>query len=512
MIFIEPTGKTLEQLEAEKRRLSREYKLMTDKKHNNLVEILKSTDKSFTFKDVKALLNIPCLKGKDDVLAMLHFRSFQAQQKQQIPTISIQMELCGKTLRHWLNTNNDTDNPELWPVRRQIVKDMYEGLKYLHSNKIIHRDFRPENIMFSFSPNEKECIFPVKVGDFGLCRKVHSEHTATNTLTPGVGNDTYRALETKFLNYGIPADLYSFGLVSWEVLQRIKNTISMFDRLVNDSETGLIVEADWWLRNWAGIIVLLTKRHVQDRIQKHDKILLIDPSKSEFTAESHTWFIIKEYLVPGDIVNIDIKDKISKAYHFKVNNVTFNGVDPSTRQHLRLDILGNSCTINNLNLEFLSLKGDNFTVNNVTCNQMEVNGDGNRLTGVRILHKGDLGNEVGTGISLRGENNILKSFQCCNINLFEKRKQHNVRKKIGSKPFDKQYDSICVYISKLSKSCVIENANLRNGFIEGAKHGLNNIKCTNAIQINGRDHTMHDVDAVIFIDNSTRSPISVTKL
>ncbi|OXA49592.1 probable tyrosine-protein kinase DDB_G0283397 [Folsomia candida] len=513
IIFFETSGKTLEEQEAEKLRLSREYKLMAGKKHDNLVEILKSTHKPFTVEDIQALLDIPCIQDRDDVRATLRFRSFQAEERKQIPTLCIQMELCGKTLRHWLNINNEIDNPNLRSVRRNIVKDMYNGLKYLHLNKIIHRDFRPENIMFSFSSTGgEEFAFPIKLGDFGLCRKVHSEHTVTDTLTPFVGSVTYRAPETNFTDYSIPADLYSFGLVSWEILQIIKqkDTRSMFHRLVHDSQKHLVIEADWWFPRWAELIIKLTKRRVQDRIQVCDEILLMDAIKSEVTVESHKQLsAIQDSLVPGYIVNINIKDDTSKFYYFKVDNVTYNGVNSTSLQHLRLEIGGNSCTIKNLTLESLRIQSNNCIVSNVICDQVDVDGDGNQLSNVETLHMGEAVGNSGFGISIWGENNTLESFKCCNTlaKVIEIHVRSILRQSVDWEAFAQRFGPVCIYFSKSSDSCTIKNANIRNAFISGTRHGLLDIECNNVIQINGLDHSIKSSDAVNLIDNSKRSLI-----
>ncbi|XP_035715596.1 serine/threonine-protein kinase PLK4 isoform X1 [Folsomia candida] len=246
---------------------------MKGKKHDNIVEILKATHKPFTMVDIHVLLKIPCLQNNYKILDQFQLIYLRAQRGTKIPSLCIEMELCGRA-------NNETDNPALHRIRNRIVKDMYEGLKYLHRHHIMHRDFRPENIMFSLSrTEEEEFAFPVKVGDFGLCRQIHSAATATKTLTPEVGNAIYRAPEANSLNYGFPADWFSFGLVSWEVLQQImqKDTRSMFYYLVHDLRTSLVKRAAWWFRDLENVIVSLTKSRPQDRI---------DPFKSEVIFES----------------------------------------------------------------------------------------------------------------------------------------------------------------------------------------------------------------------------------
>ncbi|OXA49314.1 Serine/threonine-protein kinase PknB [Folsomia candida] len=418
------------------------------------------------------------------------------------------MELCGKTLRHWLNINNDVDSPELHLIRKRIVIDMCDGLKYIHNNKIMHRDFRPENIMFSFSSIGQEFAFPVKVGDFGLCRKVHSEDTITNTLTALVGSVTYSAPETSYTDYSIPADLYSFGLVSWEVLQQIrqKDMRSMFHRLVHDAETDLIQSSDWWFRNWAYNIINLTKRRVQDRIQGHGDIFLIDSRQSEVTVESHEEFsFIKGQLVAGDIININIMEDIVKSYHFVEDNLTFNGVNALSHQNVRIVIGGNHCTINNLTLEFLGIKGNNNVVSNVICDNVNIMGNGNQLTNVKYLHPDNDQIFYGDsyGVYINGGNHILQNVHCGNIHakLMEKHMQNIDPEICDMKAFVQRYGPICIYLSKFSESCAIKNANLRNSFVDGNSHALKDIRCNNVIQINGKYHKTENLAVVNLIGN-----------
>ena len=54
------------------------------------------------------------------------------------------------------------------PEVRYFMKQIVEGCKYLHDNKIIHRDLKLGNL---FLNDEME----VKIGDFGLATRVENE-------------------------------------------------------------------------------------------------------------------------------------------------------------------------------------------------------------------------------------------------------------------------------------------------------------------------------------------------
>ena len=77
----------------------------------------------------------------------------------------IQMEWCSTTLRKVIDESKEKplDENEIWRLVRQIL----EGLVYIHSQKIIHRDMKPGNI---FIDSEKN----VRIGDFGLATR-HQE-------------------------------------------------------------------------------------------------------------------------------------------------------------------------------------------------------------------------------------------------------------------------------------------------------------------------------------------------
>jgi len=67
-----------------------------------------------------------------------------------------------------IKTNNMLTENE----SKVIIKQILEGIAYLHSKSIVHRDLKPENILLkSFNHLENA----VCIADFGLCTKIDSE-------------------------------------------------------------------------------------------------------------------------------------------------------------------------------------------------------------------------------------------------------------------------------------------------------------------------------------------------
>ncbi|WOL04850.1 serine/threonine-protein kinase HT1-like [Canna indica] len=95
--------------------------------------------------------------------------------------------------------------------------DIARAMECLHANGIIHRDLKPDNLLLT--ANQKN----VKLIDFGLAR----EETVTEMMTAETG--TYRWMAPELYStvtlrrgekkhYTNKVDVYSFGIVLWELL------------------------------------------------------------------------------------------------------------------------------------------------------------------------------------------------------------------------------------------------------------------------------------------------------
>ncbi|XP_071715380.1 serine/threonine-protein kinase STY13-like [Rutidosis leptorrhynchoides] len=95
--------------------------------------------------------------------------------------------------------------------------DIARAMECLHANGIIHRDLKPDNLLLT--ANQKS----VKLADFGLAR----EETVTEMMTAETG--TYRWMAPELYStvtlrqgekkhYNNKVDVYSFGIVLWELV------------------------------------------------------------------------------------------------------------------------------------------------------------------------------------------------------------------------------------------------------------------------------------------------------
>ncbi|KAM6379201.1 eukaryotic translation initiation factor 2-alpha kinase 1 [Pluvialis apricaria] len=149
--------------------------------------------------------------------------------------LHIQMQLCEISLWDWIVDRNkrcnerteETSSPYhlvdvCWTMK--IFQELLEGVCYIHSMGVMHRDIKPRNI-FLHGPDHR-----VKIGDFGLACKdllwddagqwFKTERINGLTHTSGVGTCLYASPEQlQGSHYDFKSDMYSMGVILLELFQ-----------------------------------------------------------------------------------------------------------------------------------------------------------------------------------------------------------------------------------------------------------------------------------------------------
>mmetsp|Transcript_29185 Transcript_29185/g.45351 ORF Transcript_29185/g.45351 Transcript_29185/m.45351 type:complete len:394 (+) Transcript_29185:99-1280(+) len=113
---------------------------------------------------------------------------------------------------------------ELMVDRLFVARDIASAMVYLHSRNVIYRDMKPENTGFGMDG-------VVKLFDFGQARDVDPDSAiedGTYALTGVCGSRRYMAPENLLRRpYGLDVDVYSFGIMLWEMMTLKKAFLGM---------------------------------------------------------------------------------------------------------------------------------------------------------------------------------------------------------------------------------------------------------------------------------------------
>jgi serine/threonine protein kinase len=103
----------------------------------------------------------------------------------------------------------------LFLQRLMVAVDICSAIQHLHSLSIVFRDLKPDNIGFDYEGK-------VKIFDFGLAKELDPKQRTESGLykmSGGTGSRRFMAPEVASSQpYSLSADLYSFGVLVWEIL------------------------------------------------------------------------------------------------------------------------------------------------------------------------------------------------------------------------------------------------------------------------------------------------------
>lgn len=130
--------------------------------------------------------------------------------------------------------------------RMDLVIKCSSCVSNLHDIKIMHRDIKLSN----FLVNRKDFEYTVVISDFGLA--VTLENNNSLRTSGRVGTTSYKAPELMSMptgtTYGIEVDVYSFGVLTWELLSG-QSRYGYLQKLMKDTDGHGQTLANWMQGN-----------------------------------------------------------------------------------------------------------------------------------------------------------------------------------------------------------------------------------------------------------------------
>uniref|UniRef100_A0A9J8DE84 Protein kinase containing Z-DNA binding domains n=1 Tax=Cyprinus carpio carpio TaxID=630221 RepID=A0A9J8DE84_CYPCA len=142
------------------------------------------------------------------------------QQRNQVSNsrtyLFIQMEFCeGGTLTDWIQARNHMEKQRTTAEIHKIFSEIITGVEFIHANNLIHRDLKPDNILFGADGK-------VKIGDFGLVAAQTDQNGDPIERSKRKGTPPYMSPEQENKkNYDEKTDIFPLGLIWFEMLWKI---------------------------------------------------------------------------------------------------------------------------------------------------------------------------------------------------------------------------------------------------------------------------------------------------
>ncbi|CAO0803394.1 unnamed protein product [Mucor circinelloides] len=200
-------------------------------------------------------------------------------------------ELFQQLLKKGTYTEKDASN---------LTRQMLEGLQYLHERDIVHRDMKPENLLFQTAGDDSNLM----ITDFGLSKILKAQD---DILTTACGTPGYVAPEVLLqTGHNKPVDLWSVGVILFTLLSGYtpfwgEDQASLFESIMSGQYE---YDEEYW-------------SDISDSARNLiDRLLTFDPN-NRITAEEalqHPWITGTGSKEAGPRTSTNLAPAIRKGY------------------------------------------------------------------------------------------------------------------------------------------------------------------------------------------------------
>ena len=340
-------------------------------------------------------------------------------------------------------------------VARYIFKQIIEALNYIHSNNIIHRDIKLDNILIDLNNTIKIC-------DFGVSKKFNNNETIFDQC----GTPAYIAPEI-LKNEGFQgpsADIWSAGIVLYAIVQGKvpfynKDVQQLYQMIINNNYHPL--------------------QKCSNELENLMKCLLEKDPKKRITGSqilNHPWLKIKKYNQNLNNQKVNFFTAAEKVM-FTKNNIDYRNCNLK-EQDLEEFSIHNMDTINLKAEEHVKTKsmilapfntdieGDFTKIDNIyICNNIDINNNIVKYKGkAKELNKNyELNNncEIDNGMIISPNGNTFNSLNNNSISdtAILQYSNNKVKSKLSAKNLNKKINAISSIRASGIASPILDNNN-----------------------------------------------------
>jgi len=176
-----------------------------------------------------------------------------------------------------------------------IMGQLLKALGYIHAKKVVHKDLKPENMLFVDSSNDAE----MKVIDFGLAEMFHQDDSTSHN---SAGTALYMAPEVYQRNFNYKCDIWSAGVIMYFLLT---GRLPFMGRTIEEVRDKVCKDQPPFQRD-CRLVSPVAVDLLQKMLQKDPRVR---PSASQ--ALEHPWF--QQAAHNEKELSLEIRDNI-KSY------------------------------------------------------------------------------------------------------------------------------------------------------------------------------------------------------